>query len=84
MKPLAVAAGFDPPVHKRNPLERNELLAELAAAYFILYGIDRDDAEYILGTFQGLRDDVAQPPVPGQVSQTKLILDEYDRLSGAQ
>ena len=28
-------------------------MAELDAAFFLLYGIDRDDAEYILGTFSG-------------------------------
>ncbi len=53
MIPLAKAAGFDPPVHKWKPDERAELMAELDAAYFILYGINRDDAEYILSTFSG-------------------------------
>ena len=55
MRPLAEAAEFDPPVHKWNPAERAELMAELDAAFFLLYGIGRDDVEYILGTFTGLR-----------------------------
>lgn len=55
MIPLAKAAGFDPPVHKWKPDERARLLAELDAAYFILYGIKRADAEYILSTFCGTR-----------------------------
>jgi len=53
MKPLAEAAGMDPPVHKWNEGERAELAAELDAAYFLLYGIEREDVEYILSTFAG-------------------------------
>ncbi len=34
LKPLAVAAAFDPPVHKWYDAERAELLAELDAAFF--------------------------------------------------
>jgi hypothetical protein len=30
-------------------------MAELDAAYFLLYGIERNDVEYILSTFAGLR-----------------------------
>jgi hypothetical protein len=48
MRPLAEAAGLDPPVHKWNPSERTRLTAELDAAFFLLYGVKRDDAEYIL------------------------------------
>ncbi len=54
MIPLAEAAGFDPPVHKWDPEERADLIAQLDAAYFILYGIARDDVEYILSTFSGI------------------------------
>ena len=80
MKPLAEAAGFDPPVHRWNPAERAELLAELDAAYFILYGIDRDDAVYILSTFQGIQDDGNASFVSGATSQSQLILEAYDKL----
>jgi len=55
MIPFAKAAGFKPPVHKWNPSERLDLMAQLDAAYFLLYGIDRDDVEYILSTFAGVR-----------------------------
>jgi hypothetical protein len=78
MKPLADAAGFDPPIHKWNPTERAKLMAELDAAYFVLYGIERDEVEYIMSTFQGLRD--AQPLLPGATRQADMILAEYDRL----
>ena len=75
MRPLAEAAGFDPPVHKWNPGERAELMAELDAAFFLLYGIDRDDAEYILSTFArpaGGRSAVARVPLDGGADSGSL------------
>lgn len=55
MIPLAEAAGFAEKVHKWKVDDRNNLTAELDAAYFVLYGIKRDDVEYILSTFQGIQ-----------------------------
>jgi hypothetical protein len=52
MRPLAEAAGFRPGIVKWKEEERAQLRAELDAAYFRLYGIEADDIEYILGTFQ--------------------------------
>ena len=79
MQPLAEAAGFDPPVHSWKPEERARLLAELDAAYFLLYGLKRDDVEYILSTFARTR----QPDEStGHLVQTDTaILESYDRLS---
>ncbi len=54
MRPLAEAAGFAEGVHKWKDAERAKLMAELDAAYFLLYGIERDDVEYILSTFSGV------------------------------
>ncbi len=80
MRPFAEAAGFDPPLHRWDTDERGELLAELDAAFFHLYGINRVDVEYILGTFAGLRSE--ESPLPGFRSTTSRILDAYDRLGG--
>jgi hypothetical protein len=80
MKPLAEAAGFDPPVHKWNDVERAEMLAELNAAFFLLYGIDRNEVDYILSTFSGMKEG---EKLVGMVSQRQLIQAAYDRL-GAQ
>ena len=55
MIPLAETAKFDPPVHKWDPAERLDLQAQLDAAFFLLYGIERSDVEYILSAFSGVR-----------------------------
>lgn len=77
MIPLAEAAGFEPPVHKWNERERAELMAELDAAYFILYEIERADVEYILSTFKGIG---AEEDMKGVAAR---ILEHYDKLHEA-
>jgi hypothetical protein len=78
MIPLAEAADFREPVHKWRPEERARLRAELDAAYFHLYGIRRDDAEYILSTFTGTqRRDTAET---GRYRTAELVLEAYDSL----
>jgi hypothetical protein len=85
MKPLAQACGMKPPVHKWKPEERDSLLAELDAAYFILYGVDREDMIYMLTAFQGMRakdmPDLFQPD-PDRVlsSAGRRIVEAYDGL----
>ena len=53
--PLAQACDFKGSrgdgVHIWKEAERAEIRAELDAAYFHLYGIEREDAEYMLSTF---------------------------------
>lgn len=80
MKPLADACGFKKGVNRWDNLERARLRAELDAAYFHLYGINREDAEYVLGTFSGTeRRDIAET---GNFTTRKLVLDAYDELAG--
>ena len=81
MQPLAEAAGFDPPVHKWNPKERAELMAELDAAYFILYEIEREDVAYILSTFSGVSKE--EDNLFGGQGAVNRILKHYDKLRGA-
>jgi hypothetical protein len=76
MIPLAEAAGFKPTVHKWNNAERLDLMAELDAAYFLLYGIERNDVEYILTTFAGLRDE--SPDLLAGSTTSARILQFYD------
>ena len=81
MKPLAEAAGFDPPVVKWKEKERADLLADLDAAYFHLYGIERADVEYILSTFSGTRDAESHAPGLGLANTRDLILAAFDQLA---
>ncbi|MFH1371039.1 MAG: DNA methyltransferase [Planctomycetota bacterium] len=78
MIPLAEAAGFKPTVHKWDPAERLDLIAELDAAYFLLYGIKRNDVEYILSTFAGLRNE-SSDLLAGSTTSAR-ILEFYDNL----
>ncbi len=79
MRPLAEAAGFAKGVHKWKLDDRARLLAELDAAYFHLYGLRRDDAEYILSTFTGTqRRDVSDV---GDYRTAQLILEAFERSS---
>lgn len=88
MLPLAEACDFTAGSFKReyggrlnkwDEAERAQLMAELDAAYFLLYGIDRDDAQYILSTFKGIHD--RTPLLPGSVSTADHILATYDQLA---
>jgi hypothetical protein len=83
MKPLAESAGFSPPVHKWKPDERDELMAELDAAYFLMYGIEREDVEYVLSTFQGMKDD-GERLYADDVGPKQRVLNAYARLSGSE
>ncbi len=77
--------GYWNPEFRQHVTERAVLRAELDAAFFHLYGIEREDAEYILSTFtnSGVRDEIEE------MRQSRLwerggigeqILAAYDRL----
>ena len=55
MVPFARDLGYDGSPFIWDDEERRHLRARLDALYFHLYGINRDDAEYILGTFPIVR-----------------------------
>jgi hypothetical protein len=78
MRPFAEASGFDPPVHKWIDSERSELLAELDAAFFILYSLTRGEVEHVLTTFSRTKADL-QTTLSTQ-SGAKPLLDAFDRL----
>lgn len=81
MKPLAEAAKFKPLVYKWDPCERAQLTAELDAAFFLLYGIERDDLQYILSTFNGIMQE-SDGVFPGGTTSDR-VLACYDRLREA-
>ncbi len=77
--PLAQAADFEPVVHKWQPIERAELTAELDAAFFLFYGLSRDEAAYVLSTFRSLQ--AGPATLLGTAPPAELILAAYDRLA---
>ncbi|HSW46140.1 MAG TPA: DNA methyltransferase [Phycisphaerae bacterium] len=79
MLPLAEAAGFRPGVCRWKENERAEIRAELDAAFFILYGLSRDEIEYALSTFQGVAQEDEREGGRGQTRQ--LIREALDRLT---
>lgn len=88
MLPLADACGFTGGsfaayggrLNRWDEKERAALMADLDAAYLHLYGLGRDDAEYILSTFKGIHD--SSPLTPGRVSLAEYTLQRYDDLGG--
>jgi hypothetical protein len=62
--------------------QRAQMCAELHALFFRLYGIDRDDVDYIMETFPIVkRKDVA---AHGEYRTKRMILDIYDAMAEAE
>ena len=75
---FAIELGYDGPPFHWDPTRRELLRAELDAAFFHLYGIERDDVDYIMDTFPTLRKkDVA---AHGTYRTKDAILAIYDEL----
>jgi hypothetical protein len=62
-------------LHKWDEADPAEVMAELDAAFFHLYGLDRDEAEYILSTFKGIHQ--RQGLFAGDCSVAERILRKY-------
>ncbi|MEU4438603.1 MULTISPECIES: Eco57I restriction-modification methylase domain-containing protein [Micromonospora] len=81
LAPYARDLGYDGPPFRWDPARRELLRAELDAAYFHLYGIDRDDVDYIMDTFKVVRQ--KDEATHGEYRTKRLILDCYDAMSMA-
>ncbi|WP_223755553.1 N-6 DNA methylase [Myxococcus sp. RHSTA-1-4] len=73
--------GFDGPPFRWEPERRSSLRAELDAAFFLLYGLSRDDTGYILDTFHIVKKDDEKKY--GEYRTKRLILGRYDALAAA-
>ena len=60
MKPFAHDLGYDGPPFVWDEEERRHLKARIDALYFLLYGLSRDEAGYVLDTFPIVRRDDEQ------------------------
>ena len=71
-------------LNKWDDAERAELMAELDAAFFHLYGIAREDVEYILSTFNAIHEQ--RPLFPGGLQyggphRAEVRRDEFPRIT---
>ena len=51
MKPFAIDQGYEGPPYRRDAEDRLRRRARLDALFFLLYGLTREEADYVLGTF---------------------------------
>ena len=81
LEPFARDCGYDGPPFRWDAGRRFLLRCELDAAFFHLYGLNRDDSAYILDTFPVVRKrDEAQH---GEYRTARVILEVYDRMAEA-
>ncbi|MCL5942630.1 MAG: N-6 DNA methylase [Actinobacteria bacterium] len=78
LQPFARDCGYDGPPFAWDEERRFQLRCELDAAFFHLYGIEREDVEYIMETFPIVRrKDEARF---GEYRTKRVVLEEYDEL----
>ncbi len=81
LEPLARDLGYYGPPFRWDPDRRLQVRSELDAAFFHLYGIARDDLDYIMDTFPIVRD--SDQERHGRYRTKERILEEYDRQARA-
>ncbi|MDP9474606.1 MAG: N-6 DNA methylase [Actinomycetota bacterium] len=81
LEPFACDLGYDGPPFRWESERRFLLRCELDAAFFHLYGIGRDDVDYIMETFPIVRrkDEAAH----GEYRTKRVILETYDAMACA-
>jgi hypothetical protein len=85
MTPLARDLGDQGEPFQWNEDRRAQLRAELDAYFFRLYGISRDDTDYILESFQSATGGLRNNEIAkfGEYRTKRLVLAEYDRMTAA-
>lgn len=81
MAPFARELGDDGPPFRWIPVRREQIRAELDAMVFHVYGLDRDEVDYVLDTFTVLRKYDERDY--GEFRTKRLILEFYDLLADA-
>jgi len=78
---FAVDLGYEGPPFRWYPERRFVMRAELDAAFFHLYGIDRDDVEYIMETFPIVKKHDEEHF--DEYRTKRLVLEAYDAMANA-
>jgi hypothetical protein len=81
LEPFAKDVGYDGPPFRWDPARRFLLRCELDAAFFHLYGLNRDDTAYILDTFPIVRKN--DEKAHGEYRTKRVILEVYDAMADA-
>jgi hypothetical protein len=81
LEPFAQDVGYDGPPFRWDPARRFQLRAELDAAFFHLYALDRSDTDYILDTFPIVRKN--DEKAHGEYRTKRVILEVYDAMAEA-
>lgn len=81
LKPMAEDIDMGGPPYQWNVERRLMIRCEIDAAYFLLYGIEKDDIDYIMETFPSVRKDDERDF--GEYRTKRLILEIYDEMTDA-
>ena len=81
IQPFALDCGWSGPPFRWDEERRFLLRCELDAAYFHLYGIERDDVDYIMDTFPIVKRKDEQRH--GEYRTKRVILEMYDEMKRA-
>jgi hypothetical protein len=81
LRQFALGCGHNGPPFRWDAARRPILRAELDAAFFLLYGLSREDADYVLDTFPVVRNNDVKKH--GEYRTKRLILEAYDALTTA-
>jgi len=79
MEPFARDLGYTGPPFAWDPERRFQLRCELDAAFFHLYGLSRDEAEYVMNTFPIVRR--KDEKEFGEYRTARVILENYDKMA---
>jgi hypothetical protein len=83
MEAFARDLGDHGPPFRWNEGRRILIRGELDAAYFHLYGLDRDEVKHVMDSFDALRRREEKPQAFGEFRTKRLILERYDAMADA-
>ncbi len=78
LEPFAHDVGYDGPPFRWDSERRFLLRCELDAAFFHLYGLNRDDTDYVMDTFPVVRKN--DEKAHGEYRTKRVILEIYDAM----
>jgi hypothetical protein len=83
MEPFARDLGDGGAPFRWDEGRRTLMRAELDAAYFHLYGLERDEVEHVMDSFEALRRREEKEQNFGEFRTKRLILERYDAMAQA-